>query len=75
MSPRSLSSSDEYSGAVSKDELESWRERLSDPPREMLIESSSIEELLLVIPFLERLDCFFSILAASFACLRLCLIS
>ena len=75
ISPRSLSSSDEYSGAVSKDEFESWRVRLDEPSRDTLIESSSVDRVLLLTPFLDRLASRFSILDASLACLRLCLIS
>ena len=71
ISSRSLSSSEEYSGAVSKEEFESWRVRLQEPSSD----KRSADKVLLFTPFLERLASCFSILAASLACLRLCLIS
>lgn len=65
---KSLSSSEvEYSGAVSNDELESWRERVDD--------SSNEDDLLLFEFFLVRLRCCLSLLEASLTCFRVCLIS
>ena len=74
ISSKPLSSSEEYSGAVSKEEFESWRVRLQEPSSDKLMESSA-DKVLLFTPFLERLASCFSILAASLAFLRLCLIS
>ena len=65
---KSLSSSEEeYSGAVSNDELESWRERVD--------ESSKEDDVLLFEFFLERLRSCLSLLEASLTSFRVCLIS
>lgn len=65
---KSLSSSEEeYSGAVSNDELESRRERVD--------ESSNEDDVLLFEFFLERLRSCLSLLEASLSSFRVCLIS
>ena len=61
------SSEEEYSGAVSNDELESWRERVD--------ESSNEDDVLLFEFFLERLRSCLSLLEASLTSFRVCLIS